>query len=525
MPISLQKSSCKKEISAGPPRNGCDNLHICIYFIYGFASQSNFPSVMTVYSNRFCIWHKFFGFKTYNMVKIVPTIDTERLQSIKKTKTMLVAKAFHLVHKDTQFSGEYDDERTTAFANYVQTATHARTLWHCLRPGLVAITGVTIVEFTPLAPIAEGVFGNYASLPIVLFISVCLCSISVLLMFHLHFPTIPVRWWTTLSVALVGGCTFVCTFLLGATFYCYPLPFGAIVPSVTTIPVLCSYTYCIFHKEVRKVPNSKAAMFAFVQTGNLMLGMMTMYPFLMQLHFRYFRHSNLREISFAALLFAVRAVLRWYLVFVCKYSKRITPCSIVIMVNAFHSVYISITMQQSVSISLTACVMVMDAVGNFASFFQLYYKYMKVRRENNKVQKTERARELLVLSENIGLLEYVECIVPLMFSYISFIFYYSPNRFYVEMFHPSHYTIDSVRHAVISLALYGMVEITALVVFCLVLLKKMDLPIWHQVGFALNDSFLFTTALLFTWFIYSIAGTMEQLGHDWTFQFDWECNP
>lgn len=211
------------------------------------------------------------------------------------------------------------------------------------------------------------------------------------------------------------------------------------------------------------------------------------------------------------------------MIYLCKHSRRVTPCTVVIAVNAFHAVFISITLQQSVSLALTSGIMLFDAAGNFMSFSQLYNLHVEGSRNKSMRSKRRLYRRLLLLSENVGLIEYVECLVPIVFSVISIAFYVLPNRKFVQMFHPNHYYVDNVWKSVLALLLYAWVEIIVLALFCKIVLRKINFKIWSQVGFVLHENFWFTTVLLYTWFIFSIAGTIDQLGHDWTFKFDWEC--
>ena len=132
-------------------------------------------------------------------------------------------------------------------------------------------------------------------------------------------------------------------------------------------------------------------------------------------------------------------------------------------------------------------------------------------------------QHLLIRAENWVLLEYVECIVPLIFSIIlcGIYFFDSTNAQYLEIYKG----LDRSKFKTLQrdLLIYAFLECTILFLFGRSLIKRLKVPLWRLLGFILHTDFWPFILLLTTWYSFSLSASLDHSGNDWTFQF--QCRP
>ena len=130
---------------------------------------------------------------------------------------------------------------------------------------------------------------------------------------------------------------------------------------------------------------------------------------------------------------------------------------------------------------------------------------------------------LMIRAENWVLIEYVECIVPLIFSILLCCFYFldSTNAQYYEIYEGLNWS--KFKELQQDLLIYAFLECIILFLFVRSLIKRLKVPLWHLLGFILHIDFWPFIQLLTAWYSISLSASLEHAGNDWTFQF--QCRP
>ena len=133
---------------------------------------------------------------------------------------------------------------------------------------------------------------------------------------------------------------------------------------------------------------------------------------------------------------------------------------------------------------------------------------------------------MLVDSENLVMVEYFETILPLIFSLLGLFFKLHPNGRFIPMYAPQVFTTEQLVQTQLSLLLYAGLEGLLFWVLVRVLFTgPFRLPFAAQLGFVMKQTRLETAIYIYTWLVFSVGGTFDQFGHDWTFKFNWTCTP
>ena len=127
---------------------------------------------------------------------------------------------------------------------------------------------------------------------------------------------------------------------------------------------------------------------------------------------------------------------------VCRRASRPAPVLAAGIVNGFHVVYISVTLQQTVGKSTLILSVILNTSGNVLGFLRLRNVLTVTRKrlltkQNNVVHEKSAVdlackRRILMCCEELVLIEYLECIVPLMFLLFSVYYYFHPNRINIK---------------------------------------------------------------------------------------------
>ncbi|KAG7390139.1 hypothetical protein PHYPSEUDO_008593 [Phytophthora pseudosyringae] len=149
---------------------------------------------------------------------------------------------------------------------------------------------------------------------------------------------------------------------------------------------------------------------------------------------------------------------------------------------------------------------------------------LKTQRQSTRsLQQTEQSKELVLQGlqllfhcEYLALVEYVECIVPLIFVSYKSILEQLPNVVYYPGGGGSWSTA-----AVANLLVFAVLEVASLVFLHLFLQRKFGFSPLYQLAFVLETQVYHVQANLFLETIFLLQYQLEHLGADFTFRFAW----
>lgn len=460
-----------------------------------------------------------------------------------------------LIQKESsKYAGKYSLSKYLALQQYIQKYNTMQQIFHCLVPMVVSVTMTLIVLAPPYSKVSDGLFKN-GVLPSTLFCGATAALMALLRLFKYYFKEANVSNFEIVWVASLGGITYTVTISLLAIFYCYPMPFSLIFPCFVGMPTVAIACYVVFGSRIRHLEKFQRAMKGYFSFVFLTVTMLNVYPFFLQLA-QFFDGTSFEIFGMPILMKLLKGFLKAAMRRANHCADEPQPFVPVLVVNAFHIVYVSISLQKGASMQSLLFLMAMDIGGNLLQLMQLRRMLTLIDRENKLAASTTKAmqaakarneakdsfntprkrslvhhtesqgllqRKLLFVSENIFLIEYVECIVPFQFCIICIFFYFHPNGEFMTIFFRDIFTSSVLEQTIQSLILYTLLEVIVLQVLGHIIVGRINIPFLSQLGYVLYQSSALTSTLLYFWLLYALAGTVVHFGHDWTFQFDWEC--
>ncbi|KAE9196450.1 hypothetical protein PF002_g23050 [Phytophthora fragariae] len=136
---------------------------------------------------------------------------------------------------------------------------------------------------------------------------------------------------------------------------------------------------------------------------------------------------------------------------------------------------------------------------------------------------TVNVRKVLYITEFVILLNYVEVIVPIIFTANLIVNYHLPNRvFYTQI---ANMDGEKLRQTIGNVMLYCFLQIVSLVVLFYVLWHRLRLSGLRQLAFVLEKQGEQVQTKLELWVFYNVQATLQHYGSDYSFKFPWLHNP
>ncbi|RLN50541.1 hypothetical protein BBJ28_00014516 [Nothophytophthora sp. Chile5] len=139
--------------------------------------------------------------------------------------------------------------------------------------------------------------------------------------------------------------------------------------------------------------------------------------------------------------------------------------------------------------------------------------------EEQHVLVIQDALKLLFECEYHALVEYVECAVPTLYGVYLTILCHLPNGQYYA--HIRAMQPGQLQATLLTLGVYVALEMLSFAAMHIVLKRKLGLSPLHQLAFVLETQMLQLQGRLFVWVIFILQFTLQHLGVDFTFRFDW----
>ncbi|KAG3100636.1 hypothetical protein PI125_g14682 [Phytophthora idaei] len=130
-----------------------------------------------------------------------------------------------------------------------------------------------------------------------------------------------------------------------------------------------------------------------------------------------------------------------------------------------------------------------------------------------------KSARVLFITEYLVLIEYVEIVLPIVYSAHQVILYNMPNRaFYPALAEVSRVElVSSVKNVLV----YSSLEFVSLILALVVLKRMLRFSTLHQLAFVLETQASMVQSKLTTLFVYVMQVPLAHLGADFTFKFAW----
>ncbi|KAG6610897.1 ABCG transporter ABC Superfamily [Phytophthora cinnamomi] len=131
-------------------------------------------------------------------------------------------------------------------------------------------------------------------------------------------------------------------------------------------------------------------------------------------------------------------------------------------------------------------------------------------------------RKVLYITEFVILINYVEVIVPIIFSANLIIMYHLPNHVYYSQIKSM--DDEKLRQTLGNVMLYCLLQLVSLVVLFFVLWHRMKISGLRQLAFVLEKQGEQVQTKLVLWVFYNVQATLQHFASDYTFTFAWLHN-
>ena len=437
----------------------------------------------------------------------------------------------------------YSQEQHARFLEYVRSNNNLSPILPCVIPALVIPAIVFPLSFLPFPTLDKG-YLYHGIMPVFSFFSAFFGSTSVTFYAQHFFPEFQFKRRHFIVINTVGAVVFVGTIELLASKACYPFPFSTLIASNAAIPFLCFFMYHIVIKEVRHLEIFWKKFRAFALCVSVMWLMFLIYPASVQMLYlaretTYGQsHDGFLQLLFAIYLFILRRVLKIAVIRICEYGNRPSSLVAVLIVHGYHAVYLSIMLQDIIQWRTLAVITLGDVAGMMIDYIRMKKLeaqplsddvYMSHRDTPSSVETAnvdlesqtsrtvlENQRLMLILAENFVLIEYVECIIPMLLAIFSFLVSKFPwNKDYILLFEGM--DESEMKQAQQLLWVYSFSEIIVLAIAIPIFIGRLDFPFWKHLGFVLTENRSMLIALVSLWLLQTIASSVKHLHSGWNF--------
>ncbi|ETP00531.1 hypothetical protein F441_22080 [Phytophthora nicotianae CJ01A1] len=139
-----------------------------------------------------------------------------------------------------------------------------------------------------------------------------------------------------------------------------------------------------------------------------------------------------------------------------------------------------------------------------------------------ELEYAQHVQKVLYITEFMLLINYVEVIVPVIFSANLLVMYHLPNRVYYSQ-------IDSMDDTKLwstvgNVMLYCFLQLVSLVILFMMLWHKLHISALKQLAFVLEKQGEQVQTKLVFWVFYNVQATLQHFASDYTFMFAWLHN-
>ncbi|EGZ07227.1 hypothetical protein PHYSODRAFT_340354 [Phytophthora sojae] len=139
--------------------------------------------------------------------------------------------------------------------------------------------------------------------------------------------------------------------------------------------------------------------------------------------------------------------------------------------------------------------------------------------ENPPIRYTRKVQQLVYAAEFLLLLNYVEVIIPLVYSIYLYVMYQLPNRGYYAQLQSL--DRDHLIHTLQGVLFYCSLQLLSLFVLFFVLQFTLGLSPIHQLAFVLEKQYSGVQLKLVFWVYYNVQASLQYSGYDYSFKFAW----
>ena len=406
---------------------------------------------------------------------------------------------------------QYSKAKLEKFRMYQDETSVWKIITYCLLL-LEPIIVVIPVFLLPLESIQKGLSDNNW-FQILNFCTGCTyCGIALSIRHQKIVSSIILPTWKSVLAALsmlLCGIP-ICT--LAELCIVYPLPFVSVLLGAVGIPPI--YLFFLWFERKSPMKERKKIIKDIISMGysftSLLLHEAIGILYISQ------KDNALIQSAVALLLPATKFLLRFLTRKLLK-ENELGTALITFEVEFFNTLYTSIFMQTATNSMVVLSLMSVDIIENVMFLVQMNRLASKMNKCTNKNQVL---RELLHKTKMAVLVEVVEVITPIIYGAYIITVRFGPNLLYNKGL--SALSDEEFENAIVNLLILVAFELFSLVSLIGTLKFRFNLPLFHQVGFFIQQHKWIILCTMNLWTTIAFITPWDHSGHDYSFQFDSE---
>uniref|UniRef100_K3X2L9 Uncharacterized protein n=1 Tax=Globisporangium ultimum (strain ATCC 200006 / CBS 805.95 / DAOM BR144) TaxID=431595 RepID=K3X2L9_GLOUD len=154
-----------------------------------------------------------------------------------------------------------------------------------------------------------------------------------------------------------------------------------------------------------------------------------------------------------------------------------------------------------------------------ANLTEEHKRFLLSMRYTRRIAFVQQVLNVLYMTEFLLLVEFIEVVVPVVYSIYLGLVFYLPNRVYYDELRD----IDAVEllRNIVNVLVYGLLEACSLVFLSVVLQHKLHFSSLHQLAFVLETQWQHVQSKLVFWVLFAVQAPLAHFGVDFSFQFAW----
>lgn len=434
---------------------------------------------------------------------------------------------------------------------YTQSTSWFRVFIVCLLALSPAFALTILIELLPLRPPSEGWRANWVFW-IRFYLSTVVISFGAAIQIILTNPASGLRIKHAFLIALGAAIGFVLNILVLAQQWCFPVPFSIVVGTpVWYVLMALGEVLAIGVSKWRENPQIMKQLIAAMPLLSTEVVLVMIYPMYNAI---YVRLDGLAQISFVLVL----PVIKYFMnLLIGRVSVGIPAANAIgmISVKLFDALYMLKCMGSAGSLVSGAVLIALDLAQNIYHLRALHKRVQKLKLGlamksvsgdhsalisnamsrgaskshsivvsrpslmpknavapalNENIQLDEEVHELLLESERIVLVEFIEFAVPMFYAMYLVILFHLPNaKYYPEMVN-----LDTTRltATVCNIAAYATLEFGSLLYVHVFLRWKLKISAFHMVAYILNRDYIVLQGVYLAWVIVVLQWTLQHAG-------------
>ncbi|DAZ97055.1 TPA: hypothetical protein N0F65_001239, partial [Lagenidium giganteum] len=382
--------------------------------------------------------------------------------------------------------GQWSVERLLAFDAYCASTSPSRIAMVLLLTPIPSVILALLIELVPLQAPELGALANYGAWARVFGMCVFITSIALLIA-RVVMPQLHLARWQMAAICVLVAACYVLILLAISCLWVFPVPFLLWTGfAVYTSSLIIVFVLVIGCEPLKQIPDISRRSKQYVMMISIVMSLATIMP------------------MYEAAFLAINP----------KYQLALMLALPVIKLVAKNAVFIS------TQIGPMPCTSVATPHPSGSASNSVNYATEEQLKSQARTRVAASILKALFFIDCFVLVEYLECIVPIIYAvYLPITYHWLPSAKY----HPAlaRISADELPSVIANMCLCAGLEVASLLVMHVVIRRHYNVSLFHLVAFALETQLDQILGKLMLWVMFCLQFPVTHYGVDFTFQFAW----